>query len=77
GERCDGAVTADGLVAGCYLHGLFADDAFRHDYLNRLKSRAESGLRYEKQVDDTLDALAGHCAAHLDLDGIAAAAGVA
>lgn len=77
GERSDGAVTADGLVAGCYLHGLFADDAFRHDYLNRLKSRAESGLRYEKQVDDTLDALAGHCAAHLDLDGIAAAAGVA
>ena len=27
--RTDGAVSADGLVAGCYVHGLFADDRQR------------------------------------------------
>ena len=32
----DGAVSADGRVAGCYLHGLFASDSFRHAFLARL-----------------------------------------
>ena len=31
--RSDGAVSADGLVAGCYVHGLFASDAFRAAWL--------------------------------------------
>jgi adenosylcobyric acid synthase len=75
--RNEGAVSGDGLVAGCYLHGLFANDDFRHGFLTQLTPRPESGIRYERQVEDTLDALATHCEAHLDLDGIAAAAGVA
>jgi len=29
--RPDGAISADGRVMGTYLHGIFADDAFRHD----------------------------------------------
>ena len=74
--RDEGAVSGDGLVAGCYLHGLFANDDFRHGFLTQLKPRPESGIRYEQQVESTLDALATHCEAHLDLDGIAAAAGV-
>ena len=36
----DGAVSADGLVAGCYLHGLFASDPFRRAFLARLGRRA-------------------------------------
>jgi len=32
----DGAVTADGRVWGCYLHGLFANDAFRRAWLASL-----------------------------------------
>ena len=74
--REDGARSADDRIAGCYLHGLFANDGFRHQYLDRLKSRANSGTRYEQIVENTLDALARHCADHLDLDGIAEAAGV-
>ena len=34
--RPDGAVSPDGRVAGCYLHGLFAADAFRRAFLARL-----------------------------------------
>jgi adenosylcobyric acid synthase len=70
----DGAVSDDGRVLGCYLHGLFAADGFRHSFLSRLKQRAASGLAYETEVENTLDALARHLEAHLDLDGLLAAA---
>ena len=66
--RPDGASSADGRVMGCYVHGLFAADAFRHAFLNRLRQRESSGLAYEKLVDDLLDRLADHLAAHIDLD---------
>ena len=75
GSRDDGAVSADGRVAGCYVHGLFADDGFRHACLSRLKVRDVSGVRYEARVESALEALGEHCARHLDLDAIAAAAG--
>ena len=57
--------------------GLFADDTFREDFLERLKSREPSRVRYEQQVEQTLDALAEHCERHIDLDGISKVAGVA
>ena len=73
GDRTDGAVSADGRVAGCYLHGLFASDAFRRAFLSRLGA-APSGLAYEAMVDATLDKLADHLEASLDLDALLAAA---
>ena len=68
--RPDGAVSADGRVMGCYLHGLFAADGFRHAFLRRLRSRDLSGINFEAQLDATLDALAAHLEQHLDLDRI-------
>ena len=49
--RPDGAISADGRVMGTYLHGIFADDAFRHAFLNRLRARDASGVAYEAQVE--------------------------
>ena len=72
--RTDGAVSADGRIMGCYVHGLFAADAFRHVFLTRLKERASSGVSFERQIDATLDALAAHLEAHVDLDGLLALA---
>jgi adenosylcobyric acid synthase len=69
-----GAVSPDGLVMGCYLHGLFAADAFRHAFLARLAPRARSGLAYEAAIDGVLDRLADHLEAHLDLERLLAAA---
>jgi adenosylcobyric acid synthase len=66
--RPEGAVSADGRVFGCYLHGLFAADGFRHAFLNRIRERNDSGLAYETEVGRTLDALAEHLEAHLNLD---------
>jgi adenosylcobyric acid synthase len=74
GGRPEGAVSADGRVLGCYLHGLFAADGFRHAFLSRLKLREVSGLAYEEQVERTLDALARHLENHLDLDRLLEAA---
>ncbi len=68
GGRADGAVSADGRVMGCYLHGLFAADGFRHAFLGRLKARSASGVAYEREVDAALDAVAGRLAACIDLD---------
>jgi adenosylcobyric acid synthase len=72
--RPDGAVSADGRIMGCYVHGLFAADGFRHAFLARLKARAPSGLAFEQQIEATLDALADHLEAHVDLDGLLALA---
>jgi adenosylcobyric acid synthase len=71
--RTDGAVSDDGRVAGCYLHGLFAGDDFRRAFLAALGG-ASSDFAYEATVENTLDALADHLAAHLDLGTILAAA---
>ncbi|ALK09585.1 cobyric acid synthase [Blastochloris viridis] len=65
--RVDGATSPDGRIAGCYVHGLFADNRQRAAWLARLDA-PPSGLDYDATVDATLDALADHLAAHLDID---------
>jgi adenosylcobyric acid synthase len=65
--RVDGAVSADGRVSGTYLHGFFAGDAQRAAWLTRLGMPASS-LSYDALVEETLDALAAHLEAHLDID---------
>jgi adenosylcobyric acid synthase len=69
----EGAQSPDGRVAGAYLHGLFAGDEFRRAFLAALGAPA-SGLIYEAEIDATLDRLADHLEAHLDLDGLLAVA---
>jgi adenosylcobyric acid synthase len=63
----EGAVSADGRVAGTYVHGLFADDGQRAAWLARL-SAGPTRIAYDALLEQTLDALAAHLAAHLDLD---------
>jgi adenosylcobyric acid synthase len=73
--RPDGAISQGGRIMGCYVHGLFADDDFRHAFLARLRKRERSGLIFEQQIETTLDALADHLEVHVDLDGLLALAG--
>ncbi len=70
----DGAMSEDGRIIGTYVHGLFASDDFRHDFLARLRSRSHTGLHYERLVEATLDKLAGHLQGHLDIDRLLAIA---
>ncbi|MBV8091502.1 MAG: cobyric acid synthase, partial [Alphaproteobacteria bacterium] len=69
----DGCVSRDGLVSGCYLHGLFTNDRFRRAFLGAFGG--ESGaVAYEQQIEETLDALADHLDRSLDIRGLLAAA---
>ena len=71
GERT-GAMSHGGRVRGCYLHGIFSADGFRRAYLAGLG--VQSTLAFEDSVEETLDALADHIEAHLDLDALLALA---
>lgn len=63
--RPEGAVSADGRVMGCYIHGLFAGDAFRAAFLGQ-----DSGTAYEAGVEAALDDLAAHLETHVDIDAL-------
>ena len=63
----EGAVSAGGRVIGSYIHGLFADDRQRSAWLARLGA-GPSVVAHDVLVEDTLDRLAAHIAAHVDLE---------
>jgi adenosylcobyric acid synthase len=75
GGNADGAVSADGRVAGCYVHGLFGSAAARAALLNSLGA-ASDGIDHTARVDDALDEIATQLAAALDIDLLAAIAGL-
>ncbi|WP_293576806.1 cobyric acid synthase [Phaeobacter sp.] len=70
--RPEGAASADGRVRGSYLHGLFSADAFRAQFLADLGTDSVAG--YDDGVEATLDALADHLEAYMDLDQVLALA---
>ncbi len=65
--RRDGAASADGNVRGCYVHGLFGDDEQRRAWLAWIDAPA-SDLRYEREIDATLDELAAHIERYVAVD---------
>ena len=78
--HADGAVSADGLVCGTYLHGLFDATGFREAFLGRL--RVAAGLP-ERTADAgvagraDIERLADHVEAHLDMARLDSIVGVA
>ena len=73
--RPEGAVSSNGLVAGSYVHGIFSSNDFRSNFMRQFGG-AESQINYDDLVDKTLDQLADHIAAHLDMAKIAKIAGL-
>ncbi len=71
--KTEGAASPDGRIRGCYLHGLFASDAFRAAYMAGI-GKPVSPMDYESGIDATLDALADHLEACLDIDALLALA---
>jgi adenosylcobyric acid synthase len=63
----EGAISTDGQVIGTYIHGIFSDDRQRSAWLMRFLV-GSSAIRYEVLIAHTLDQLAAHLAAHIDLD---------
>ncbi|MFA6964204.1 cobyric acid synthase [Bosea sp. (in: a-proteobacteria)] len=74
-DRMEGAASPDGRVTGSYLHGVFASDSVRAACLAQIGGGgATSRLRYDDDVEATLDRLAAHLESHLDIDAILALA---
>jgi adenosylcobyric acid synthase len=67
GGTPDGAVSADGKVFGTYIHGLFADDRQRAAWMARFTA-GPAHVTHDAMIEETLDTLAAHLGAHLDLD---------
>ena len=68
----DGATSGDGRVAGCYLHGLFAGDAFRAQWLDAIRAGTAAVTAYERAVEDALDDLADCLEQALDVAALLA-----
>ena len=78
GERVtDGAVSADGLVVGTYVHGLFGGPSVREALLGALARRRGIAFAPTALPADPYAAVAGWFAASVDVDGFLAAVGLA
>jgi adenosylcobyric acid synthase len=71
--RSDGATSPEGRIWGCYLHGLFANTAFRRAWLSSLKDGVRVGPQTEGapsvlELDAALDRLADAVEAALDME---------
>jgi adenosylcobyric acid synthase len=69
-DRPDGARSKDGRVLGSYVHGLFAEDAFRAAFLRDLRDGASRSIAYDQQIEQTLDQLADHLSEHMSADAL-------
>ncbi len=72
GDRNAGAVSPDGKVVGCYVHGLFSNDAFRHSMLSSIKSRKATGIAHDLQVEEALDRISLVFEEKLEIDKLLA-----
>ncbi|MEL7218245.1 MAG: cobyric acid synthase CobQ, partial [Pseudomonadota bacterium] len=70
----DGAVAKGGQIVGTYLHGVFASDAFRQEWLASIREGRVSAVNYEETVESALDELADGLEASLNIDAILAMA---
>jgi adenosylcobyric acid synthase len=75
--RADGAVSADGRVAGTYLHGVFDGDEFRRAILGQLGGTREqtSGSREERRERE-FDRVAAVVREHLDMERVRSMLGI-
>lgn len=65
-QHPDGAASPDGKIWGCYLHGLFANDAFRRAWLESLGWQGP-GSSQATRLEESLNALADAVETALDM----------
>lgn len=62
----DGAISADGRIAGCHVHGLFVAPEFRAAYLAALGAHS-AGEDHAQRIDRCLEEIAGALESALDM----------
>lgn len=71
----DGAVSADGRIAGCYVHGLFGETQARAALVSAIGA-APSPDDHNARVDAALDEIAGELERYLDIQALTEIAGL-
>jgi adenosylcobyric acid synthase len=71
----DGAVSADGRIMGCYVHGLFNQGSARRAFLEGLGARSD-GQDQSLRVDRALDEIAAVLEHAFDIEALALLAGL-
>lgn len=71
-QHFDGAVSADGQVAGTYVHGVFDQEAARNAILQWAGVREVRSLDYEALIEANLDRLADAIEQAVDIDALLA-----
>jgi len=69
-EECqvlDGACSDGGKVWGCYLHGIFHNDAFRNDWLRSLGAPISVESKATDVIEASLERLADAFESHIDM----------
>ena len=77
----DGCISVDGRILGTYVHGIFDEDEFRHQFVIAARSFYQLALPsvlnpWNLQRKESLDRLAHHVSESLDMDRIFAWAGL-
>jgi len=75
GEGAHGAVSADGRVAGAYVHGLFEAGGLRRDLIAELGATS-AGLDHASQTEAALDEIAEILGRSVDVDALSRIAGL-
>ena len=70
-----GARSANGLIEGSYVHGVFTEDEFRREWLRRAGVEGRSTLDYGATVEAALDAWTDGVEQAVDVDALLACAG--
>ncbi len=71
GERAIGAMSSDGSIMGGYVHGMFADDHFRTQFLAPYRRGEQNTVHYKNRIDAALNDLADAMEKHLAIDALA------
>lgn len=71
----DGAISEDGLIWGTYIHGIFHNDRFRHQWLNEVRNgkglpSSNYEISYYGLREQSFDRLADHFRKYVDMDRI-------
>ena len=72
-EFADGCVSADGLVMGTYIHGIFDNDDYRRALLDALRRRkglpaaSDTAVPYRQRKEEAYNRLADLVRANLDM----------
>ena len=74
--RPDGAISADGQILGCYLHGLFDEPAAADALLRHAGLRSGAAVDMPAMREAAFERLADAVDAHLDMPRLLALCGL-